>query len=187
MKKRLLTILACVLMLINVFAFSACGNRELEAKIAELEAKIEQQQEKLEELEEQISQSAISGTFYSLQSAYDNGLLTKDDLLSIAYYNNFSNWGNEEIMPEDFDPQPKNPEVLSETLDLKIRQACGKNTQNTADDYYIYGYFGVYNNCVVVKTMRKGFDIMTVGLEKKVDDVTFYYTGPFLRVYCMED
>ncbi|MDE6075037.1 MAG: hypothetical protein K2G26_01215, partial [Clostridia bacterium] len=57
--------------------------------------------------------SYISGEFYTLQEAYDNGYLTLEDLLSIAYYHNGGITGNEELISLDFTPKQKNPECIS--------------------------------------------------------------------------
>ena len=167
MKKKILSIILSAMVLMGTVAFSACGNCY---KIAELQEKIVELEERLE-LREETIKSYTKGHKMSLETAYKLGLLTKNDLLSIAYYCNYnSNFGNEEIMTEDYVPQPKNPEVLSEELDLKIREVCARNTNKTADDYYIYGYFGVYSNCVVVKTSIKA-DWAQVGREREIDGI----------------
>ena len=47
---------------------------------------------------------APSGTIYSLREAYENGLLTKEELMSIAYYHNGGRRFIEAIMCEDYTP-----------------------------------------------------------------------------------
>ena len=47
------------------------------------------------------------GTFYTLQKAYDEGYLTKEEIMSIAYYHNGGRVYNEEIMSEEYTPIPK--------------------------------------------------------------------------------
>ena len=49
-----------------------------------------------------------SGDFYSLQEAYEAGYLTKEEIMSIAYYHNGGRVYNEEIMSEEYTPIPKN-------------------------------------------------------------------------------
>ena len=41
------------------------------------------------------------GTFYTLEEAYEAGILTHDELMSIAYYHNGGTRGNEAIMGEE--------------------------------------------------------------------------------------
>ena len=48
-----------------------------------------------------------SGDFYSLQEAYEAGYLTKEEIMSIAYYHNGGRVYNEEIMSEEYTPIPK--------------------------------------------------------------------------------
>lgn len=59
------------------------------------------------------------GTFYTLQKAYDEGYLTKEEIMSIAYYHNGSRVHNEEIMSEEYTPIPKTPQELSEETSKK--------------------------------------------------------------------
>ena len=60
-----------------------------------------------------------SGDFYSLQEAYEAGYLTKEEIMSIAYYHNGSRVYNEEIMSEEYTPIPKTPQELSEETSKK--------------------------------------------------------------------
>ena len=48
-----------------------------------------------------------SGTFYNLQEAYEGDMLTREELMSIAYYHNGGRQYNEEIMGEEYTPIPK--------------------------------------------------------------------------------
>ena len=57
-------------------------------------------------------ESLYQGQFYTLQQAYENHWLTQEDLKSIAYYHNVGIAGNEEVMGENYQPQPKTPEIL---------------------------------------------------------------------------
>ena len=47
------------------------------------------------------------GAFYTLQGAYNAGYLTKEEIMSIAYYHNGGRLYNEEIMSEKYRPFPK--------------------------------------------------------------------------------
>ena len=62
------------------------------------------------------------GSFYSLEEAYENGWLTRDDILSIAYYYNQGTEGNEELMGESYAPEPMVPETLDEERVNQIKR-----------------------------------------------------------------
>ena len=90
------------------------------------------------------------GEFYSLQEAYDKGLLTREDLLNIAYLNN----GYTE---EGFTPSRLNPEKLSEDTENKIKETIAYELRRsnshknaTEKDVFIKKYFGTYNGSVAV-------------------------------------
>ena len=131
------------------------------------------------------------GTFYTLQEAYDNGYLTREDLMSIAYYQNGSRRYNESIMPEDYAPIPKDPEELSESTSLRIRSTAAADwnaeypdDDATAEDFWIDYYYGTYGNCVAVM-MRDNLSgttgVVWIGI---VADVSFSYnSGKEIRVW----
>ena len=109
----------------------------------------------------------ITGEFYSLQEAYEQGIIDKQALESIAYYN--SGWTR-----EGFAPIPKTPDILSEEVSLAIKKSLLKNLQEreykyngeitypyanaTLDDVKITGYYGTYGDCVAVLT-DNGYDM----------------------------
>lgn len=127
--------------------------------------------------EETKSQSTICG----LEEAYAEGLISKDDLRSIAYYY------NGEDAESDFVPPPKTPETLNENTISKIKQAYydkvsdGHSTA-TVDDVNIGGYYGAYNGCVIVIISAS----CTSGIggdpryypEYEIDGVVFYWYTP---------
>ena len=101
------------------------------------------------------------GEIYTLSSAYDKGYITREELLSIAYYNN-DKYLNPEI-DENFQPIEKGE--LDEEAKLMIQESiaylcrnvdtgqpdtidkCLKLVQTT--DVTIINYFGRYENCYV--------------------------------------
>ena len=131
------------------------------------------------------------GTFYTLQEAYDNGYLTREDLMSIAYYKNGGRRYNESIMPENYAPIPKDPEELSESTSLRIRSTAAADwnaeypdDDATAEDFWIDYYYGTYGNCVAVM-MRDNLSgttgVVWIGI---VADVSFSYnSGKEIRVW----
>jgi len=56
MKNKILNIFIVLVMLINVFAFSACSNSELETKIAELEEQITELEQENEDLQASVTE-----------------------------------------------------------------------------------------------------------------------------------
>ena len=98
------------------------------------------------------------GTFYTLQKAYDEGYLTKEEIMSIAYYHNGGRVYNEEIMSEEYTPIPKTPQELSEETVNKIKENAAyeynsehnHETKATADGFTINQYYGTYGSCIVV-------------------------------------
>ena len=121
--------------------------------------------------------------FYNLYEAYTNGWLTKDDLMSIAYYHNGGRGGNKDIMPENYTPKPKTPEVLSEEMDLAIRQTfldehfiesdpCEITLDNLRAEYY-----GTYSNCVAVKIWCDVFGYGAAIVRERIGGVLFGYSN----------
>ena len=131
------------------------------------------------------------GAFFSLQEAYDKGWLTQNDLMSIAYYHSGGRLYNEEIMPEDYSPQPKMPEILSDETQLKIKSTAAKEyreeykiTEAEAVGFTINQYCGTYGNCVVVM-MRDVYSGTTGEVwTDTVSDINFYYnSGKSIQVW----
>jgi hypothetical protein len=100
----------------------------------------------------------ITGTFFSLQEAYDQGFLTVEDLKSIAYYQNLSYYQYIGSDDEKYTPIPKNPDVLSTETEKAIKETQADILRNgilpekTAkeEDITILKYYGTYNTYVAV-------------------------------------
>ncbi|MDE6411017.1 MAG: hypothetical protein K2L02_00575 [Clostridia bacterium] len=129
-------------------------------------------------------------SFYTLTDAYKYGWFNEEDAKSIAYYHNGGREGNEEVMGEDFTPQPKTPQALDKDHDLEIRQdyfntRFGKNNpyNNTVDEIG-YRYYGCYNSHAVVKIWCRGDGAADVVWEEEVGGVKIKYTdGSRLMVW----
>ncbi|MCL2140420.1 MAG: hypothetical protein FWH42_01900 [Dehalococcoidia bacterium] len=120
----------------------------------------------------------ITGKFYSLQKAYDDGLLSRQDLMNIASYP--SSFGNAEL-------------ALSVDTQLSIKEACAESLRNrttspiteaTADDITIEYYFGTYNNCVAV-IVSNAFTLYSDALwDDVIAGVVFhYYNGNSIIIW----
>jgi hypothetical protein len=126
---------------------------------------------------EEIKRIAIgtNGEFYTLQEAYDHGLLTVEDLQSIAD-NRYHHIGRLPI------------ETLSETLQATIKETGARGLRSfgppeaveaKASDIKIDTYCGTYNNVVAV-VIYDAFtgDYTTDIISEIVEGVTFIYSGP---------
>lgn len=86
------------------------------------------------------------GEIYSLSEAYEAGLLTQEELQSIAAYHN-----NGENLVERLDQ--KTEEYIRQTAAYKENQSCldaGYPAQYTAENFTVLDFYGSYNGCVVV-------------------------------------
>ena len=96
------------------------------------------------------------GTFYSLTEAYEEGLITYEDLLSIAYYKNGGTRRNEDLMGEDYEPIPQEP--LDKKIEKKIKKTeayylrkYSNINEATADGITVKRFFGKYQNCYIIQ------------------------------------
>ena len=105
-------------------------------------------------------------TFYHLQYAYDQGLLTEEEIKTIAYYNNLRHFeptvsaspvpDGPTSMPADFVPTPIEPAELSEDVWTRLENAY----QYVVDGELVKGspvyyrseflYYGIYQNYIAV-------------------------------------
>lgn len=135
--------------------------------------------------------SEPAGTLYTLREAYELGLLTRDDLMSIAYYHNSGSTHNEEIMSESYKPATKTPEGLSAETELKIKSTAATDYKEKynikdveADGFTITEYCGTYGDCVAIM-MRDDYS-GTSGVEwlDSIAGVNFYYnSGKTIKIW----
>lgn len=95
---------------------------------------------------------AKRGDFYTLQEAYDQGLITKADLQNIAYYQNYSKHD------ESYIPTPKNPAELSAETAHAIKQtyAYDLHIGKKPSEIFVTKYYGMYNDCVAIMIYSPG-------------------------------
>ena len=125
---------------------------------------------------------------YTLQEAYDNGWLSRSDLKSIAYYYHDGLDIRDQNRKERYKKPfiefavPKDPEALSEEVKIQIRKAFVIANYTPAQQEHIdmtntsgiIGYFGTYNDCVIV---RISYHTGHGGRNYRVGGVRFrYYT-----------
>lgn len=124
------------------------------------------------------------GEFYTLQQGYDNGLITIEELQTIAYYH--SNGHNCSYIT----PIPKDPESLDEEtmqkikndglillLDQKDKDGKQKYPNATINDISVMGYYGTYNGVIAVK-IAGGFHGWAGMVQTTIiEGVEFTYSG----------
>ena len=111
------------------------------------------------------------GNFYTLQEAYDGGMLTVEDLQVIAEYH---------------EKGVSVPEPLSPDIENAIKEVAARNLREkeniedaTADGFWIYRYYGTYNECVAF--MIRGYILYTAeDLDENeiIAGVRFHYNDP---------
>ena len=126
-------------------------------------------------------------TFYTLQEAYDEGLLSVEDLKSIAYYHHN---GRQPIfdevngwiyvgVEEGFVPTPKQPEKLNKQSENKMLKTWvtdynSKHTESIKiSNLFVERYYGTYNDCFAVIFDEK--DSYTSGISEfgEIANVSF--------------
>ncbi|HIZ24835.1 MAG TPA: hypothetical protein H9812_05140 [Candidatus Gallimonas intestinigallinarum] len=133
--------------------------------------------------------AASVGNFYSLEEAYENGWLTRDDILSIAYYYNQGAEGNEALMGESYAPEPTAPEMLDEERANQIKRTYLNDViampEGTFEHVIIRAYYGTYHENIVIHITDDyhGYDYVSEP-EYEIGGVRFYdYVGALLRVW----
>lgn len=202
-----------VLIFSTAFWASACNEDEaLLAQLEELQAKIDEQIEDIADLEEKNSQliekndaiterlteieweyNAPYGEIYALEKAYENKMVTKDDLLTIAYYLNGSTHGNEELMGEDFIPKPLKPEDYTADVERRLFETAAYFSRIVgeyarSDDYSTVDYLGRYEYedgyLYAVILSFSMYSYPTWAVDKYIDGVCFHFSyETWIEVY----
>ena len=125
-----------------------------------------------------------TGTFYTVSEAYENGFLTREQVMSIAYYYHEgydSTQCDEKIISEDFTPFPKSPETLNKKTDKAIKTSFYNSAywaqyenKRTFDDIG-YVYYGTYGNAVAVIVSAGIEGVSTVSWKEEVGDCIIHY------------
>lgn len=120
------------------------------------------------------------GEIYTLEEAYEKGILKYDDLLSIAYYNNDGIIYNEALFPSDF--KPKLIDNLNKNQIHRIKSTMAKSREEY-NSYSIASYYGTYNRAIVFKIDSSLENIPTVETEENVGGIVFHYPSNKIKVY----
>ena len=140
------------------------------------------------------------GELISLKKAYEDKLITREDLLNIAYY------FNKEIPEEGFVPKAKEPQEMSLSIKKKILELDGYEIApnpyphvqdkklvlkyigddgsegvrfyDTVEEVYSdFIYYGTYNGCVACYFLGKLEIVMTMQQTDIIDGVPFKYNS----------
>ena len=112
----------------------------------------------------------ILGNFYTLQEAYDGGMLTVEDLQVIAEYLEKNVSAPEEI----------NPGIIKKIKEVAARNLREKENYEDAkaEDFTITKYYGTYNGCVAFKIENIHFLHPAVCVDETIAGVEFHYPTP---------
>lgn len=123
----------------------------------------------------------ITGEFYTVTEAYEKGYITRDDVMSIAYYHNGGRAGNESVMSEDYAPQSKTPEIPDAATDKAIKTSFyTSELWDSYKDYYsyediTYGYFGTYGRALAIRIGVKGEAVNDSVYLQEIDGIKIDY------------
>ena len=117
------------------------------------------------------SGTELLGTFYTLQDAYTQGIISDGDLQNV--YNNYTTPNKPKL-----DKQVELKILNDRLVNLKCRE-----TEASLEDVSIYGYYGNYNNAYVIRLSDKFKNHPDVDEELKIGNVTFEYSGPPFLVW----
>ena len=115
-----------------------------------------------------------TGTFYTLQEAYDNGYLTKEDLKAVAREGKSHSLGLPELAIQQA--------IIKDYLDI-FKESSQRYPDATVDDIYIWRYYGNYHGAVVVQMSSVYTEYPAVMIECIVADIEIEYSGPDILVW----
>lgn len=138
MKISICAIIIALCLALCLCCFVACGNEDTD------------------DPSDNVTLDLTKGELLGLRDVYYAGFIDRDDLINAAYYYNGGRSGNEIVIPEDFEPAPKDPEVLDEELEQAIlNDWLLLNSSYPVEDVLSYAaidtYCGKYGDCFIVK------------------------------------
>lgn len=124
------------------------------------------------------------GDFYTLTDAYNNGYITREDLLNIAYYyNDMTNVNDEAFVPIEISQNDLSKKTIKAIKNTYLATILENASYATVDGIHISSYFGQYGDCVSL-SMRDDYtcvDLLPPVEEYIIDGVKFinYIDGPY--------
>jgi hypothetical protein len=158
------------------------------------------------------SGDTTTGTFYTLQEAYDAGLITKNDIMHIVYFINGVVYKTIDDSDEweviDFTPQIETPTITE--LDAKIcsdmKEAFYKNekdgmdrqinylkeeglideTASALDTINIRSFYGKYSNAYAVEMESTLLSYGTGSFITNINDIVWMQFAPVVMIFVYE-
>ena len=121
-------------------------------------------------------QEGPSDRFYTLREAYDNGMLTKEDLQSIAAYHE-SGTSPTKALPKSEENKIKEiaAQIVRERETSPVKDA-------KAEDYSIINYYGTYRIYVVFIINDPYFMHPAVVVHETIAGIDFVYASPEWKI-----
>ena len=168
----------------------------MQGEIGGLQGEVERLEEERENDYNQLC--ALSSNLYTLQEAYEKGLITKEDLKAICYFRCGELLVKDEngvtTKVTDYEPNFELGELDKETK-RKIQGVLAywhrgediDGWNGTAEDVSCDYYYGTYNKSVVVLYDIGLHDIMQDERYSVIDGIVFCYTGWLPEVWVEND
>lgn len=132
----------------------------------------------------------LEGEFIDLEDAFNEGFISRDDLLNIAYYYNHKvNVNDEDFVLKEINKEDLNEDVffaIKETHTEKLKRFI--ESEPAFEDIYVGAFYGNYENCYCISVFYEGiaFDMMfieeyTIGEVKLLDFATGW--GPGIEIW----
>ena len=114
--------------------------------------------------------------FYTLTDAYNNGYITRADLLNIAYYyNGMTNVNDENFVPTEILQNDLSKKTIKAIKNTYLATILENDPNATIEGVHISRYFGKYGDCVSL-SMRDDYtcvDLLPSIEEYIIDGVKF--------------
>ena len=117
-----------------------------------------------------ISQKEPLGEFYSLQAAYEDGLIQKEELQTIANYHNNNQTlklSNEQLV-----------DTIKDLFAKEIRETSNEFSAITSKEIVLTKFYGEYGDCYVV-LLDYGYNTGEyIPFDLKIDGIVFSFGHP---------
>ncbi len=148
------------------------------------------------------------GVFYSLEYAYQTGLIDEDDVRSIGYYHHGGKEyqaQSKDFVSTDYLPIAKEPKDLDESKAMKIKADYVQWLNDSIDDYFgsmdMSGaekmrkeekdiadirYYGTYNGYYAVNIVLSGLQLQIINTTT-IAGTTFFFGNPAETIFIYDE
>lgn len=141
----------------------------------------------------------IDGKFYTLQEAYANNWLTKDDIMEVCYYRFGEVWLGENLNSDSWVKYEYEPQNTLQELDKSVENNIKNAYYSTHKSDFLdkegnslggignltVQYFGTYNDFCVIIMECSLWDVGLVATPMLLAGVAWWETGEGFLVYCV--